>query len=330
VRRVLLLVSPWWFLGACYPQKDPLSQAWQIDRTRILGVISDVLDEDGASTGRAEASPGDTVRLSSLAVHPEEDLSVLWTGCIASATDEFGCTMDMEALEALFSQDVESMTPEEQTAWMAALEAQGFLGVEPYFPPEIHVPTDLLAALSPEEQLEGTSYYLSLMASPDAEGMLEEGAGGLEESDLAESDTEIATKQVVVSQAVEGQPWTPNHNPRILHLLINGEQHDPGAPREVSPSEEISLEPILTTDSTESYIFVNREGEAEERIEDPWFSFYTTEGLFDVPYSLSEFPETAFHVPDDPQNATIRVWVVVRDRRGGMHWQEQILQLKSQ
>jgi hypothetical protein len=159
--------------------------------------------------------------------------------------------------------------------------------------------------------------------------MLEGGPTDLDESDLAESDTEIATKQIVVSQSVEGQPWTPNHNPRILYLLINGEQHDPGATREVTPGEELTLEPILTTDSVEEYIFVNRDGISEERVEDPWFSFYTTDGLFDIPYSLSAFPETAFHVPDEPQSATIRIWVVVRDRRGGMHWQEQVLQLGS-
>ena len=270
------------------------------------------------------------MRLSSLAVHPEKDLSVLWTGCVSEAADEFGCVVDMEAMEALFSEDVESMTPEELAAWTAALEAQGFLGVEPYLPPQIHVPEDLLADLSPEKQLEGTSYLLSLVASPDAAGMLEEGAGDLDESDLAESDTEIATKQVVVSQGVEGQPWTPNHNPRILYLLINGEQHDSGAIREVTPGEELTLEPVLTTDSVEEYIFVNRDGEAEERLEDPWFSFFTTDGLFDIPYSLHAFPETAFHVPDEPQEETIRLWVVVRDRRGGMHWQEQVLQLKSQ
>jgi hypothetical protein len=330
VRTVVLSLAALWFAGGCYAPREPLSQSWQIDRTRILGVISDVLDEDGVSTGRAEASPGDTVRLSSLAVHPEEDLSVLWTGCVADASDEFGCIVDMEALEALFSQDVESMTPAELVAWQTALEAQGFLGVEPYLAPKIHVPEDLLADLPPEKQLEGTSYLLSLVASPDAAGMLEGGTEDLDASDLEESDTEVATKQIVVSQGVEGQPWTPNYNPRILYLLINGEQHDPGTTREVSPGEELTLEPILTTDSVEEYIFVNRDGEAEERMEDPWFSFFTTDGLFDIPYSLSSSPEAAFHVPDEPQEATLRIWVVVRDRRGGMHWQEQVLQMKTQ
>ena len=85
--------------------------------------------------------------------------------------------------------------------------------------------------------------------------------------------------------------------------------------QEVTPGEEITLEPVLVTGSIEPYIFVNRDGEAEERVEDPWFSFYTTDGLFDIPYSLSAFPETAFHVPDEPEDETIRIWVVVRDRR---------------
>jgi hypothetical protein len=309
-------------LMGCTFEREQLSQSWQIDRTRILGVLADVVDENGDSTGRAEASPGETVLLSSLTVHPTRNIAgVFWMGCVLASADEYGCETDPEAIQALFEEDLESLSIEEQLALYEQAQAAGFLGFEPYpdpfLQPKIQVPVDLLDELEPEEQLEGLSYILNLLATP-------ENASGNPD----DSDTEIATKRVVVSQAVDNLPWTPNHNPHIQYLLIDGDQHNPGELQSASPEDIFEIEPILTTDSVEEYSYVSRSGEEELRQEEPWFAFYSTDGFFDIPYSLSDHPEVTFSIPKSTALETIEVWIVVRDRRGGMHWQQQTFKIQ--
>ena len=150
----------------CTAEREQLSQSWQIDRTRILGVLAQVADETGAPTDRAEASPGETVLLSSLHVHPTKDIGgVFWMGCALTSADEFGCETDPEAIEALFDADLENLSFEEQIALYEQARAAGFLGFEPYseafLQPQIQVPEDLLDELEPSERLEGLSYILN-------------------------------------------------------------------------------------------------------------------------------------------------------------------------
>ena len=303
--------------------RDGLAHRGQLHGTHADAGQARLADETGAPTDRAEASPGETVLLSSLHVHPTKDIGgVFWMGCALTSADEFGCETDPEAIEALFDADLESLSFEEQIALYEQARAAGFLGFEPYseafLQPQIQVPEDLLDELEPSERLEGLSYILNMVATPQDES-----------GEMDDSDTEIATKRVVVSQAVDNLPWTPNHNPKIQHLLIDGEQYVPGTPRSASPGDTFELEPILTTASVEEYSYINRSGEEELRQEEPWFAFYTTDGFFDIPFSLSEYSEVDFSIPKDTRSETIQVWIVVRDRRGGMHWHEQIFEIQQ-
>ena len=100
-----------------------MAQSWQIDRMRVLAVRTSVLGEDGTPTAQAEPQPGDTVVLNSLTVHPDiEAPQVIWTGCVTENSSLFGCT-----------------PPEGD---------DGFLGIEPFFPPTLNVPSDLLDGLT--------------------------------------------------------------------------------------------------------------------------------------------------------------------------------------
>jgi len=259
---------------------------------RILAVRTSVLDEDGIPTQQAEASPGDLVRMASLTVHPDVVAPhVVWTGCLSETADMFGC--DPAAIE------------------------DGFLGVEPFAPPSLTVPDDVLDGLSEEEKAEGLSYFFTLFAVPDIEEMEE--STNTEDFALSK-DEEVAFKRMPVSLAE-----TPNNNPFIQQLLIEKNPILTGTSVTVVPGQTYHFEPVLAY-GPEEYIFINSKGEREERTEEPYYSFYATEGSFDQAYSeYGDSPGVNWTAPREPERSEARLWVVVRDRRGGMGWSEQIL-----
>lgn len=265
-----------------------LAQSWQIDRMRILAVRTSVLDDDGVPTPQAEPQPGDTVQLASLAVHPDiEAPHVIWTGCLADTSSLFGCTATQTSV----------------------------LGIEPFMQPSLVVPEDVLDGLSEQEKNEGLSYLFTLLAVPDVEEMDEN-----LDPEAFSNDEEIATKYMPVSFAE-----TPNHNPFIEQILIEKNAFGPGTTLQVSPGQSYFIEPVLAF-GPEEYLFIDSEGERETRTEEPYYTWYATEGSFDQPYSeYGDSPGVNWTAPKDPSRTEVRIWVVVRDRRGGMGWAEQTL-----
>jgi hypothetical protein len=290
VKRFLPLLG---ILPACSDVQ--LSQSWQIDRMRILAVRASVLNEDGVPTTLAEPQPGDTVQLASLTVHPEIDTPhVIWTGCLRDDSSLFGCI------------------PEEGGDGQ---KEDGFLGIEPFMPPQLVIPEDVLDDLTEEEKNEGISYLFTLLAVPDVEEI-----GENLDPEAFSNDEEIATKSMPISLAE-----TPNNNPFITQLLVEKNPIPTGTTLTVIPGQAYHLEPVLTF-GPEEYVFINRSGERELRIEEPYYSFYATEGSFDRPYSdYGDSPGVNWTAPREPNRTEARLWVVVRDRRGGMGWIEQVL-----
>ena len=288
-------------------QQSELAQSWQIDRTRVLAVKAEVLDEDGNTTTVAEAQPGETIGLSALIVHPDLPTSALWLGCSSEEASPFGCTPSEELFELLGGLDPMGMTPEEMAEFQAQAQALGLVGLEPFMPPSYTFPDDFLDHLTDSERLEGDELQLTIMATPISDS----GAPD-------ESDTELATKRVPVSTST-----TPNHNPDILQLLVNGEAMTSGQEITVIGGEKYEIEPILS-EEPEDYIYVTSDGESDLRTEDPFFEFYTTEGSYDTPYSLfGDFQGVVWTAPDVSTADTVTIWVVSRDRRGGMGWIQQ-------
>jgi len=290
---------------------EAMAPSWLIDRTRILGVQAEVNGEPGL----AEPRPGDRVSFRSLTAHPDyDDFAVTWMGCLPDEASNFGCEVDIEAVNALFDVDTEELTAQELLELLAQAQELGFLGFEPYFTPALQVPDDVLNGLTEEERLEGLNYFLTLSAFP----MEEDESGELVEVDgLADDDglVELAYKRMPVSEAS-----TPNHNPELASFEVDGIDIAADQLLHVSAGQTYTLDPILGETAIEEYRYVTSDGAEETRIEEPYFTFYATGGTFDYNFSLYPYSAVDWTAPDDAVGEPHRVWVVVRDRRGGMGW----------
>ncbi len=283
-------------LAAC--STEELSPSWLIDRTRILA----------AAAEPAEPRPGEEVTFSSLVVHPELPIgAVTWFGCLYDEADEFGCALDEELmgrLEGALSGGTTTGTDWE--ALYEELQDAGLLGVEPFLPPTLTAPEDLLDGLDEQERLEGRYYLLTLTAFPVED-----------DGTPVEDDVEVATKRLVVSEAI-----TPNHNPVLTGILVDGVPAEPGKPVPVAAGAEHALAVQLADDAVEDYVYVNSEGVEEQRTEEPYFNFYVTAGDFPAAsYVLWPDTEVTWTAPESlPEGVDLVAWAVVRDRRGGMGW----------
>ena len=207
--------------------------------------------------------------------------------------------------------DLDGMSPEEQAAWFEEVQAAGFIGVEPELPPSFTVPLDLLDGLSEDQAIEGKNYLFTLSAIP--------GEGGLDSLDLdaqGETDAEMGLKRMPVSL----NP-SPNQNPVIASVLLDErfEVQDQDRLR-VQAGQSYTFTLTLTEASVEAYTFVNSDGVTEDRVEQPYVSFYATSGNFFQEVSLYPYLEAEWTAPSDAEELEHQIWFVVRDRRGGMTW----------
>ncbi len=255
-----------------------------IDRLRVLAVAAEP----------AEPQPGDTVTFRSLVVSPEPVAATLWFACLTSDGD-YGCEIDPALLEDL---DPTSLGADE----IEALYDAGFIGAEPFLPPEWVVPADALDGLAPEDRLEGLTALINVTAIPDID-------------EVTEEDLELAFKRVPVSEAT-----TPNHNPAHLGIRVDGVDVSEGAIVSMDRNQPYTVELAFDTSSLETYTFVNGDGEEETRSEEPYFTWYTTDGTFDRTFDLYPYSDTIYYTPAAPSSDMGTIWVVARDRRGGMDW----------
>lgn len=267
-----------------------LAQSWQIDRLRVLAVAAEP----------AEPRPGDVVTFSSLTVSPDVPWAAsVWIACLDPSDSSMGCSIDPSLLDGIAAGD--AITPEQQQALLDA----GLIGVEPYFAPTWTVPLDALDALEADARLEGVTAFINITAIPD-------------QDPVDERDLELAYKRVPVSEAL-----TPNHNPAVLGLTVDGVAVPASASLLLDPGQSYELAPILADDAVEDYVFRNSAGEDEDRTEEPYVSWYLQEGRFDQPFSVSPDLGRVYTAPAEPAHAEASIWFVVRDRRGGMGWYEQ-------
>jgi hypothetical protein len=172
------------------------------------------------------------------------------------------------------------------------------------------VPADLLDDLPRMTAKRAKTTSLTLSALPGDTDL--SAIDQLDQDDLLE----LGIKRLPVSESP-----TPNHNPDIRQLLIDGViDVMPGGVLTVQRGQTYSIDPILSDDAIEEYEYLNSDGVTEPRVEEPYFTFYATDGSYEVDYSL--YPEGAvdWTAPVDPLADTLTIWAVVRDRRGGMGW----------
>ena len=266
------------FIFGC--AEEQLSEQWQLDRTRVLA----------AKAEPAEARPGDTVQFQSLVFSPDPVEGVIWFACLPENSTGFGCNIDPELLSGIDDQ--------ESLDFSQLIEA-GFAGFEPQFPASWAVPTTALDSLNEEDRQEGVSALTTL-------SVLMEGASD-------QSDVSLAFKRFPISESL-----TPNHNPDILHIEIDDTAYGSNELFQAIPGEPYTLNPVLSDISIESYNFLTRDGEVEERVEEPYFLWFTEGGSFGQYFSLYPYSSVTWTAPST--NFSGRIITVMRDRRGGISW----------
>ena len=260
--------------------QDELSQNWQLYRTRILGAQADP----------PEAQPGQTVLFRSLVFSPESIESVVWFACLPDSATSFGCTIDPALLGGL----QEGEEPD-----INSLIEAGFAGAEPMFPASWTVPEDALDGLTEAQKNDGLSAFVTISAIP--------------QDATEDSDFEVAYKRFPVSTSE-----TPNNNPVIDNISIDTIPYQSDEIFTAIAGETYTLTPNFEERHVETYAFLNREGEFEDRIEEPYFSWFTEGGAFYQPISL--YPNTGVEWTAPPTPFSGQIITVMRDRRGGMAW----------
>lgn len=285
-------------LGLVACGNQGLSQSWQLDRMRVLAV----------KVEPAEPRPGDSVSFEALYYLPDGAVLQLglWFACIPESGAVAGCTVDQETLDRLATLDPESLSKEELAKLFAELQAAGLVGAEPLLAPRWTVPADALDALSDEEKLEGLTAMVNVTAMP-------EGAG-------TDGDVELAYKRFPVSLAA-----TPNHNPGLTGFVVDETALAPDSPLQTSEGQALTITPVLAKDAIETYTFRTDEGLDEERVEEPYITWYAEGGEFDQPYSLYPTLDVVWTAPSASvasalSDGTVTLLAVLRDRRGGMGW----------
>ncbi len=280
----LMLLLPV-LLPGCSP--STLAEEWQLDRLRLLAIRADP----------AEPQPGETVTFTSLSYVPGDvDWTAVWLACVAGSAT--GCAFDPSVLDDLG--DLSTMSPEEQAAAFAALQAAGFIGFEPMLSPTWAVPSDALDGLTADETLEGLS-------------------GTVQVSLTTADDTELVLKDVPVSLAP-----TPNHNPDIGAFAVDDATLVPGAALTVSAGQSYDLKATLADGALETYTYRTQDGVDEERTEEVSWRWYTDDGrLESTDFGFSSTDDTPSEdvitwTPDAAGDAVVHA--VVLDGRGGMGW----------
>lgn len=166
-------------------------------------------------------------------------------------------------------------------------------------------------------------------------------------------DTSItAARRIVISDKTAATPadiscpvdeLLPNANPVLdgLRLHIDPAGFDEGFPLGavtfVEPGESLTLRPQIPDDAIEDYLFIDRNNEIECRREEPFFawiasggasmsddySFVAEEGDIDDVAGRAKVNRIVMPDAETFPDAGVTLWVVTRDRRGGLTWNEQ-------
>lgn len=159
----------------------------------------------------------------------------------------------------------------------------------------------------------------------------------------AESEAQFAAKRILFAPQIPADR-VANSNPSLDELRVTREAGNDQAaelgrcgdvtPVEVSPGEEVEIEPIESEGSREDYVVPTFDGGSRRFTENHTYSYYSTSGEWDSevtggPKDLAgnDPPiETTWTAPDDSaevgEGLDVRVWVVQRDERGGLSWYE--------
>jgi hypothetical protein len=197
--------------------------------------------------------------------------------------------------------------------------------------------------------VEATNEELLALFASFATGDAETIADAQQQIESLMSEAILAARRIVISDKSGGQPDSiacevseliPNFNPTLQRLRghLDSKGRDSGIELDdvtfTEPGDALVLRPQLVDGSAEPYLFINRDGETECRKEAPYFAWLSNGGSHGGDYSftadLEDLDETpgrpkvhSFVLPgEDDFTRPIDLWVVVRDRRGGVDWRK--------
>ena len=111
---------------------------------------------------------------------------------------------------------------------------------------------------------------------------------------------------------------TPNNNPELSALKVFGYTTSPDQIVYLDGGSRYDIEAMYGDHTVETYEYLNRDGEWETRVEEPYIAWYATGGEMLDSYSLYPDTTSKWIAPESGTSGTL--WAVIRDRRGGMSW----------
>lgn len=303
--RSLTLVIALSTVGLACSSDSPteLLPASYIDKLRILAIKAEP----------PEAAPGENVILSALVADPWTGIrrvGYLWVQCDPSTEGALG--------NACAQQDtLRSLNPRELPEGVRVFPL--FIDFAFY-----RAPFNSLDGLDVDsiERHRGLTATILLVAW---EG------GNLE--DLQDPDVMRQSQMAIKRIRIVDPQQTPNENPRLASLTLNGAPFDGLDIPEVKAGSTIELSATSTEESVQAFTRILPDGSIEEQVEQNVFSWYTRGGRFTQGLSYSSRTQSGdpigLELPEleTLPNDMLDVWVVLRDARGGTDWAKRRLKL---
>jgi hypothetical protein len=277
-----------------------------VEKMRVLSIVAEP----------PEIGPGESTELTELNLNPGGKTTVVWIGC---QPDPFN-------LGRGACNDVTSaLRPTSFADFPPGTSLLGFGPKAGYT-----VKSDLFDVLTPDDptRQNGTVGQILAVTLGDeikATTTPEEFLALFERIENREIQTLLSVTRVLATERA-----VKNTNPKLQSLSVNGEVLPVNATLIVKEGEKYELDPVVPDAARESYTLLTPDGPSDrtEKIIGAW---YSTAGRFSEPrvdlFSGTRAVYTApgsAEVPDDPvpERRTGKVWIVLRDGRGGQSWRE--------